>query len=85
MNKRKEKMKKKYGYCASVGSYSKYGMSVPISRQRAIRLIRNYGTGRQERRSAGLREVFISVCPLEVRFAYNHGADGLFRVTVWLA
>lgn len=69
---------KKFYYGAASGQMGCYGMSCPVDRDRAKRLLR-YAVG-TDHKDRGYRRIALSVIPREAKFATLHGARGGFLV-----
>jgi hypothetical protein len=67
-------------YAVMCGAWGRYGYIVPVSRERAARLVNRYAVDRA-RDSYGF-SFDLSACPSEVRYALDHGARPEFRVLV---
>jgi len=73
---------RKHTYIAMGGSWDGYGYSVPITRERAKRLIKMAAYGREKH--AGYGYAFnLSITPQEVSYCHSHGAAPEDRVLVW--
>ena len=69
---------KEFYYSAASGELGKYGMSSPVDRERAKRLLR-YSV-ETENKDRGYRRIALSVIPREVVFATKHGARGGYLI-----
>jgi len=69
---------KQFYYGAASGELGHYGMSVPINRERAKRLLR-YSMG-TDNKDCGYRRIALSVIPRETAYATRHGAHGGYLV-----
>ena len=74
-------MKKERWYMASCGTLGRYGMSAPIERKRALKLLKR---SKGYTRMTGQRRYWLNFCPVEVNYAYKHGADPCFELVIGL-